>query len=314
MIARRLARAFGYDLIPRRKLKDLDAQLVATLDAAGGRRGDRRRRQSRPVRRTPARGRLARPVLSIEPTPSRARPAARAAADPAWRRHRPWRSGQRAARPCSRSAESDMSSSCASPLLLQAISPSLGRAAADRRAAAAARRARRAAAAALAAAVRQDRRPGRRARRPRRHGRLWERVQGLQLEMALVPLYEGERPWLDVIAGLASRGFAPYLLFPGYFARALGRQVQLDAVFYRAGDRAAATARVMRAGRSSLDLERWQRQEPELGSLPHPPRGLAVRRRLPGRGGPAGLCGRRCSGWACSPPPGAPTSSATRCG
>ena len=43
---------------------------------------------------------------------------------------------------------------------------------------------------------------------------LWERVQGLQLEMALVPLYEGERPWLDVIAGLASRGFAPYLLFP----------------------------------------------------------------------------------------------------
>ena len=33
--------------------------------------------------------------------------------------------------------------------------------------------------------------------------------------------------------GLAARGFAPYLLFPGYFARALGRQVQLDAVFYR---------------------------------------------------------------------------------
>jgi len=64
---------------------------------------------------------------------------------------------------------------------------------------------------------------------------LWDRVAGLQLELALVPLYEGERPWLEVIADLAGRGFAPYLLIPGYFAKALGRQVQVDAVFYRDG-------------------------------------------------------------------------------
>jgi hypothetical protein len=38
-----------------------------------------------------------------------------------------------------------------------------------------------------------------------------------------------------VIADLAARGFAPYLLIPGYFAKALGRQVQVDAVFYRPG-------------------------------------------------------------------------------
>ncbi len=63
---------------------------------------------------------------------------------------------------------------------------------------------------------------------------VWERIQGLQLELALLPLYEGERPWLDLVADLAGRGFAPYLLFPGYFSRALGRQVQLDMVFYRA--------------------------------------------------------------------------------
>ena len=62
---------------------------------------------------------------------------------------------------------------------------------------------------------------------------LWERVQGVQLELALVPLYEGERPWLDLVGDLAARGFAPYLLFPGYFSRRLGRQVQLDIVFYR---------------------------------------------------------------------------------
>lgn len=62
---------------------------------------------------------------------------------------------------------------------------------------------------------------------------LWDRVAGLQLELALVPLYEDERPWLEVIEDLAARGFAPYLLIPGYFAKALGRQVQVDAVFYR---------------------------------------------------------------------------------
>lgn len=62
---------------------------------------------------------------------------------------------------------------------------------------------------------------------------LWPRVQGLQLELALLPLYDGEVSWLEPIDGLAGRGYAPYLLFPGYFSRALGRQVQLDAVFYR---------------------------------------------------------------------------------
>ncbi len=71
---------------------------------------------------------------------------------------------------------------------------------------------------------------------------LWDRVAGLQLELALVPLYEGERPWLEVIQDLAGRGFAPYLLIPGYFARALGRQVQVDAVFYRDGGQAPPEA------------------------------------------------------------------------
>ena len=63
---------------------------------------------------------------------------------------------------------------------------------------------------------------------------LWARVQGLQLELALLPLYDGERPWLELLEDLAERGFTPYLLLPGYFSRALGRQVQLDAVLYRA--------------------------------------------------------------------------------
>ena len=46
---------------------------------------------------------------------------------------------------------------------------------------------------------------------------------------------------------LASRGFAPYLLFPGYFARALGRQVQLDMVFYVKGGARGDGCRMMAA-------------------------------------------------------------------
>ena len=51
---------------------------------------------------------------------------------------------------------------------------------------------------------------------------LWPRIQGLQLELALLPLYEGERPGWSCVDDLAERGFAPYLLFPGYFSSRAG--------------------------------------------------------------------------------------------
>ena len=244
MIARRLARALGYDLIPRRKLKDLDAQLVATLERQGVDAvvdiGANLGQYATRLRAAGWRG----PVLSIEPIPEvHAALVRRAATDPAWEIAPPMAIGAEGGETLLEvSAESDMSSTLRQSALLREISPS-------------------------SAVVRRIAVPQRRldeldALRLRPWRRLfvkidvqgsepavlagmdglWPRVQGLQLEMALVPLYEGERPWLDTIAGLAARGFAPHLLFPGYFARALGRQVQLDAVFYRAGDPAAATA------------------------------------------------------------------------
>jgi FkbM family methyltransferase len=235
MIAHRLARAFGYDLVPRRKLKDLDAQLAHTLErqavdavidvgANVGQYGQR-------LRAAGWRG----PILSIEPIPDvHAVLARRAAGDPAWEVAPPMAAGDRAGEvEFEISAESDMSSTLRQSALLRGISPT-------------------------SAVVRRIVVPQRRLDQlealQERHWRrlfvkidvqgaepavlaglegLWDRVQGLQLEMALLPLYDGERPWLEFIHHLASRGFAPYLLFPGYFARALGRQVQLDAVFYR---------------------------------------------------------------------------------
>ncbi|MEJ0063321.1 MAG: FkbM family methyltransferase [Alphaproteobacteria bacterium] len=65
-------------------------------------------------------------------------------------------------------------------------------------------------------------------------GPMWERVTGLQIEMSLLPLYNGETLFDGLIALLKARGFEPHLLFDTYFSRELVRQLQIDGVFYRA--------------------------------------------------------------------------------
>lgn len=217
----------------RRKLKELDAQLVDTL----------RRKAIEAVIDVGANlgqyaGRLRTagwegPILSIEPIPEvQARLGAAAEGDPAWEVTPPLAIGARDGEAVLEvSAEADMSSLLPQSALLRDVSPS---SAVTRR-----------------VVVPQRRLDGLLAARPWRRlfvkvdvqgaepavlaglAGIWDRVVGLQLELALLPLYEGERPWLETVGDLAGRGFAPYLLFPGYYARALGRQVQLDMVFYR---------------------------------------------------------------------------------
>ena len=65
---------------------------------------------------------------------------------------------------------------------------------------------------------------------------LLPRLAGVQLEMPLVPCYEGERGFRDLLDDLAAAGFSPFLFMPGYFERKLARQLQVDGVFMRAGD------------------------------------------------------------------------------
>ncbi len=66
-------------------------------------------------------------------------------------------------------------------------------------------------------------------------GRLWPRIVGVQLEMGLVPLYEGECDFAGMLAHMRERGFDLHLLIPGYFEPKLARQLQVDGVFYRRG-------------------------------------------------------------------------------
>ena len=60
------------------------------------------------------------------------------------------------------------------------------------------------------------------------------RIAGLQIEMSLVPLYEGESDYLELLRWVEAHGFEPHLILGGFFSRALGRQLQVDGVFFRA--------------------------------------------------------------------------------
>ena len=64
-------------------------------------------------------------------------------------------------------------------------------------------------------------------------GSVLERIAGLQIEMSLLPLYEGESDYLSLLNYIHSKGFAPHLVIPGFFSRFLARQLQIDAVFFR---------------------------------------------------------------------------------
>ena len=56
---------------------------------------------------------------------------------------------------------------------------------------------------------------------------------GVQLEMSLLPIYEGERDYLTMIRRLGDAGFTLQLVLPGYFERKLGRMLEIDGVFVR---------------------------------------------------------------------------------
>lgn len=59
------------------------------------------------------------------------------------------------------------------------------------------------------------------------------RIKGIQLELSLFPLYEGEETYLGFLKDLHAWGFTPYMLIETNFSQKLSRQLQIDAVFMR---------------------------------------------------------------------------------
>jgi len=231
----RLARQLGYDLVPRRKAKAPDAQLVAVLEYfritvvldVGANVGQYAQR----LRRHGYRGR----IVSFEPlADAHADLVRRAASDPLWEVGPRMALGEREGEvELEVSAESDMSSVLPQTPLLRRVSPS---SAVAHRETVPMRRLDRVAPEWL----RPDDRPllkidtqGYEARVLDGAGGLIERLAGVQLELSLVPIYRGEVDFRTMLARLDGLGFAPVLFLPGYFERKLGRQLQIDGVFMR---------------------------------------------------------------------------------
>jgi len=230
-----LARRLGYDLTPRRKAKPPNAQLAAVLARFGitcvldvgancGQYGAM-------LRAWGYRGR----IVSFEPLAlAHIALAQRARADPGWEVAPRMALGERDGEvEIAVSAESDMSSILPQSALLEEVSPS---SAVIRREAVPLRRLD----GVVGSYLRSDDRSflkidtqGYEAQVLAGTAGLIERLSGIQLEMSLLPIYEGEQDFRTTFDQLAAAGFEPYLLLPGYFERKLARQLQVDGVFMR---------------------------------------------------------------------------------
>jgi FkbM family methyltransferase len=60
-----------------------------------------------------------------------------------------------------------------------------------------------------------------------------ERIELVQLELSIVPVYQGTRGFTDMIAYLAGLGFDPVLFLPGYFNKRTARLIEMDGIFAR---------------------------------------------------------------------------------
>jgi FkbM family methyltransferase len=58
-------------------------------------------------------------------------------------------------------------------------------------------------------------------------------AQGLLCELSLVPLYEGQKLWLELIQRLEKTGFALWSIQKGFTDPRDGRSLQVDAIFFR---------------------------------------------------------------------------------
>lgn len=58
---------------------------------------------------------------------------------------------------------------------------------------------------------------------------------GVQLELSLLPLYQGEKPFRFMLDFMESKGFELYSLASVFADETTGREIQLDEIFVRAG-------------------------------------------------------------------------------
>jgi FkbM family methyltransferase len=60
-----------------------------------------------------------------------------------------------------------------------------------------------------------------------------KRAQGVLLELSLVPLYDGQRLWREIIERMKSEGFTLWAIQKGFTDPRTGRTLQVDGIFLR---------------------------------------------------------------------------------
>ena len=63
-----------------------------------------------------------------------------------------------------------------------------------------------------------------------------DRISTVQMEMALVPLYESEMLFPELVALMASKGYVMVALLPGFSDAGTGQMLQVDGIFHRFTD------------------------------------------------------------------------------
>lgn len=63
--------------------------------------------------------------------------------------------------------------------------------------------------------------------------KLLQKVRGVQLELSLAPLYQGQALYREIIDWLSTRGFELWSVTPGFTDDRTGRMLQFDGVFFR---------------------------------------------------------------------------------
>jgi hypothetical protein len=58
-------------------------------------------------------------------------------------------------------------------------------------------------------------------------------IRGVQLELSLVTLYEGQHLWQEMISRLNNEGFVLWTILPGFTDPKNGKTLQVDGVFFR---------------------------------------------------------------------------------
>lgn len=62
---------------------------------------------------------------------------------------------------------------------------------------------------------------------------LLPQVRGIQLELSVIPLYEGQALYREMIDWLAAQGYELWNLVPGFLDMSSGRLLQFDGIFFR---------------------------------------------------------------------------------